>query len=73
MAGIAANRGVDAALAPFQLPDQQRQVCFFDGTVFELRLQMAVRFVVFGNQDDAGCVFIQPVDDARPLYSAHPF
>ena len=47
------------------------KVGLVDGASFELRLEIAVGVVVFGDQDDARGVLVQAVDDARPLHAAH--
>ena len=47
------------------------KVGLVDGASFELRLEMAVGMVVFGDQDDARGILVQAVDDARPLDAAH--
>lgn len=73
VAGMASDGNVDDAALRFQAAMHEGKVSFFDAAGFELRLQMPVRSIILGNQNDAGGVFIQAVDDARSLYSPHPF
>ncbi len=48
----------------------QRQVHFFDCPRGELLGKVAVCNVVFGDDQAAACLFIQPMNDARPLLPA---
>ncbi len=68
--GIAADRRVDKGFRRLDVTVNQGYVALGDGAVLELPLHGPEGLVVFGGNDQAGRVFVQPVNNARPPFAA---
>ncbi len=68
---VASDCSDDATLRLLQPSLQQGNIFLIDGTIFELLLQTAQRAVMFGDDDHAGGVLIQAMNDARPAFAAY--
>ena len=67
-----AKPGVDRALRGARMPAANREIAPFDRMVGELPGKPFVRGIAFRRHEEAGGVFVDPVDDARPRHSADP-
>ena len=65
MKGIAANRKTNGASRSVELSFDERYVNFPYGSSMERFGQLRVCEVVFGDDDDAGSLFVEAMDDAR--------
>ena len=68
---MAADCSFDHAGAFAQLAGDEREVNLLNTAFRKLLRQSAMRFVVFGNDQTTARVFIETVDDARPLFAAN--
>ena len=62
--GVDAEGGVDEVGVEFEFAVDEGHIGFFDGAAFELAGEPPVGFVGFGDEDKAGGVAVEAVDDA---------
>ncbi len=62
---VDAEGGVDEVGIEFHESMHDGEVGFFNRSPFELPGESPVRFIGFGDEDEACCVTVEPVDDAR--------
>ena len=70
---MATERGRDASLRRFDMTFDQGEIFLEHGTRLKLCLQRPVRSVIFGNDNQPGGLFVQPVNDTGPPFAAYPF
>src|SRR5688500_10755226 len=73
MAWVTPNMSLDAPGWRRRLSIDQREVGFLDLPQAELILQPAMSTLVLRKQDQARCLLVQAMDDARPLLAADAF
>lgn len=68
--GMAADRSLELALVGFESAPCNRKVGAAEAAVAELRRKRPMRNIVASDDDQPGCPFVEPVDDARSRLSA---
>ena len=68
---MTADRRFDHTRAFARFARDQREVSFFDAAFRELNGQPAMRLVVLGHDETTARVFIEPMNNAGPLFAAN--
>ena len=67
---MASDRTINLPTGFFHPAPNQCDIFFLHGSVFELKDEILISRVCLRYDHDAGSIFIQPVNDARPTYTS---
>ena len=68
---MTADRRFDHTSAFAHFAGDQREISFFDTALCELGGQPAMRLVVLGHDETTARLFIEPMNNAGPLFAAN--